>query len=118
MNISKISKIVDLYFALIKKAKKESEEDDVEFNPNPLRQEQWFLRFGDPRSVSKNVSMIHDPGVLQDEEEYFYSPEGKRLQQYEKGISAYRLTNPPNEKITFIVPIGIKTFASQLGGFL
>lgn len=88
----------------------ESEEDPS--------QEQWFLRFGDPRKLDRNTSMIHDAGVLQDEEEYFYSPEGKRLQQYEKGISAYRLSGTPGEKITFVAPIGIRTFRAQLGGFL
>lgn len=83
------------------------------------REERWFLRFGDPRKVSGTVSMIHDPGVTQDKEEYFYSPEGPRLQQYEKGISAYFVNGEPSpERVSFRVGVGIQTFRSQLSGFL
>ena len=78
----------------------------------------YFLRFGDPTKVSSETSMIHDPEVEQDREEYFYNPEGPKLQQYEKGISAYPILKISSDKVVFNVPLGYASFRNQLSGFL
>jgi len=78
----------------------------------------YFLRFGDPTKVSTETSMIHDPGVEQDKAEYSYDPDGPRLQQYEKGISAYPVLKISSDKVVFSVPLGFRTFKTQLNNFL
>jgi len=78
---------------------------------------QYFLRFGDPKKVSSGVSMIHNPEVEYGIEQS-YDPDGPQLQAYESGISAYPVLNLSSDKVVFDVPLGYKTFKTQINNFL
>jgi hypothetical protein len=81
-----------------------------------------FLRFGNPKSVARGVSVIHDPEVTEYIEEpalrTFEPGVAPPTQKFEKGISAYAVVLEAPDKVVFRAPIGVRTFTRQLGGFL
>jgi hypothetical protein len=81
-----------------------------------------FLRFGNPKSVARGVSVIHDPEVIEYSEEpalrTFEPGVAPPSQKFEKGISAYSVVLETPDKVVFRAPIGVREFSRQLGGFL
>lgn len=80
-----------------------------------------FFRFGDPRKMKGDVSVIHNPEVYAYMEEpalYSHDPDFSRNTRSEAGVSAYPVVYQSGDVITFQVGNGIGAFSRQLGGFL